>query len=1135
VPCFEEKTADALIAGALPAVDAQALRRHAEGCRHCTALLERVRRPDAARRLTGFEREPVHGPRADRHAPVGAVGRPTDIELEPVQGPRSDRPAPVDAVGRPTDIEREPVHGPRSDRPAPVGAMGRPTDIELEPVHGPRSDRPAPADAMGRPTDLELEPVQGPRSEWHAPVDAVHAGDAAGKDTAATQPLRDNAARALRPATPLPGHGEGETRPERSAPRGRSSSAPPDTGPEARERRQGLVPKEPGADATVGRYQLLDILGSGGMGVVYGAHDPELNRRVAIKLLHPQADPEVQADGAARLLREAQAMARLAHPNVVAVYDAGTFAGRVFITMELVEGLSLRHWLRAAHRTWREVLALFRQAGRGLAAAHAAGLVHRDFKPANVLVNKDGRVQVTDFGLARNTPTSEAVRTGASTPPSLPSSAWNDLLESPLTQAGLVMGTPAYMPPEQHEGLDTDARGDQFSFCASLYEALYGQLPFEGNNAAHYRNELHAGRVRPPPRDSRVPAWLLRALSRGLAPVPEERYPSMEALLDALGRDPAVAWRRRGAVAAGAVLLAGAVGVTAWVGEQRAGLCSGAEARLAGVWDDARRAGVQQAFNATGSASAATAFTRVATALDGFAREWAGMHREACEATRVRGHQSDEVLSLRMACLDRRRSALGALVGVLAQPDARLLSASQEAVQYLPPVSACADVEALRRGLPESPEQRQRVEALRAGVDRATALVDTGRYAQARDALDAVLEEAETLGYAPVLAEAMELEGRLELALDEEERARAPLYEAFLTAHASRHDALAARAAARLVTTLHSEPGLAPWSEAQARATLERLGHPPEPEALLETSLGRNAFLRGDYARAAEAFGRAAALREKALGAEHLLTLEALRNQAGALSRTPETARAESLLRRVLESVERVMGPDHPQTAYAANAMGFFLVGHRRAQEAVPYLHRAIAVEEQALGADSATLSYPLNNLAAALEALGRHAEARPLRERALALDLKSHGPHHLETARDLALLSGLALREGQPHEAVAFARRSLEAYAATQEDHPDAAAPLMALGEAWLALGDSRKALPPLERALALRQEHPGPAEHLAATRFAVARALPSREASRARTLAGEALDFYAAAPDIHTEETTRVRAWLKARGRRR
>ncbi|WP_240360414.1 serine/threonine-protein kinase [Pyxidicoccus caerfyrddinensis] len=895
--------------------------------------------------------------------------------------------------------------------------------------------------------------------------------------------------------------------------------------------RRAHADREPSSRASVGRYHILDKLGSGGMGVVYSAYDPELHRRVAIKLLHPDANTVARADGASRLLREAQAMARLSHPNVVSVHDAGTFAGRVFIAMELVDGLSLRHWLRAEHRTWREVLEVFRQAGRGLVAAHAAGLVHRDFKPANVLVSQDGRAQVTDFGLARTTADLEAAEAGRRTAPAKVPILQDDFLESPLTEAGLVMGTPAYMPPEQHEDGRTDARGDQFSFCASLYEALYEQLPFEGKRSAEYLLEVSAGRVRPPPRGSRVPAWLFRAVARGLSPAPEARYPSMAVLLDALGQDPSVAWRRRGVVAAAALLLTGAVGVTWWVGNQRQAPCLGAEARLAGVWDAQRKADVQKAFTATGRPHASAAFTRVAAALDGFAREWTGMHREACEATRVRGHQSDEVLSLRMACLDRRRSALDAVTGVLAQTDVESLDSALDTAQRLPPVSGCADVEALQRGLPESPEQRERVQSLRTHVDRATALVDAGRYAQAQAELKTALEQSRASGARPVLAEALELEGRLGLVTGDEARAQAALRESLLTAQALRHDQLAARAAARLVTTVSSEPTLEEWSVAQARSSIERAGGAPELEALLQTSLGRNAFLRGQYAQAAEAFGRSAALREKYFGAEHLLTVESLRNEAAALSRTPDTERAAGLLRRVLETTERVMGPDHPQTAMAANAVGYHLVSSRRFEEGMPFLRRAITLEEQALGPDSATLSYPLNNLADALEALGRYAEARPLRERALDLDLKAYGPAHPETATDLTALGELALREGRPRDAVDFARRGVAAYEAFQKDHPDVAAPLTTLGQALLAQGQSREAHTSLERALALRTSNPGPGEDLAKTRFALARALAWKDAPRARALATQALDFYASDAATFSAEADHVREWLRGR----
>jgi len=866
------------------------------------------------------------------------------------------------------------------------------------------------------------------------------------------------------------------------------------------------------------------------MGVVYSAYDPELHRRVAIKLLHPEANTVVRADGSSRLLREAQAMARLSHPHVVSVYDAGTFAGRVFITMELVEGLSLRHWLRAEHRSWRDILDVFRQAGRGLAAAHAAGLVHRDFKPANVLVSREGHAQVTDFGLARTTADLDAAEAGRRTVPR-GRHFEEDLLESALTQAGLVLGTPAYMPPEQHEDGRTDARGDQFSFCASLYEALYGQLPFEGKHASAYLTESLAGRVRQPPRGSRVPTWLLRAVTRGLAPAPADRYPSMEALLAELGKDPSVAWRRRGIMAAGILVLYASMGIAWWMGNRRQAPCLGAEARLVNIWDGARKEKVRQAFAATRKPQALELFTRVEKVLDTFSQDWAAMHREACEATRVDGHQSDAMLSLRMACLDRRRSALDAVAGVLAQTDAESLSTALDAAQRLPAILDCANLDALRRNLPESAEQRQHVEALRAQVDRATALVDAGRYDRARDELKVTLEKARALGYPPVLAEALELEGRLGLVLGDEARAQAALRESMLIAQAMRLDELAARAAARLVTTVSQTPILEEWTLAQARSNIERAGGAPELEALLQTSLARNAFLRGQYAEAAEAFGRSAKLREQAHGPEHMLTLESLRNQAAALSRTPEAERTAALLQYVLETTERVMGPDHPQTGMAANAVGYHLTVGRRFEEALPFLRRAIAVEERVMGEDSATLSYPLNNLASALEALGRDPEARKLRERALALDLKAYGPSHPETASDLGLLAELALREGRASDAADLARRSVDAYESFQEGHPDQAASLTVLGQAQLALGHTQEARALLERALALRTAHPGPGEGLATTRFALARTLASSDKARARALAQQALSFYDTEPAAWSAEAHRVRAWIQGR----
>ncbi|WP_223758587.1 serine/threonine-protein kinase [Myxococcus sp. RHSTA-1-4] len=1187
--CFDEKTAHQLAAGQLPSVDANRLRRHAEGCRQCAALLARVTPPGAASlRLTAAPEleevtardsaddelitEPVvlaraSTARADATSPEAGSAPDTVIAPPPTRPepatvvsapsardteicPPPERPEPVTVVSAPPS---PPAASPSSATPAseagvsaPVAAPGHTTLVTPPPVSGaslasalpPAPSVPGtPAAPRVLPAPASLAPPPAPPPPVTMVVPPPAPPQSADVRALASKPFPS--ASAPRPPVSISAHASPSAPPHsikvrapapvRAAPQAPPSASSASESPPARKE------SEPSGRATVGRYHILDKLGSGGMGVVYSAYDPELHRRVAIKLLHPDANTVARVDGASRLLREAQAMARLSHPNVVSIHDVGTFAGRVFIAMELVEGLSLRHWLRAEHRTWREVLEVFRQAGRGLAAAHAAGLVHRDFKPANVLVSQDGRAQVTDFGLARTTADQEAAEAGRRTTPGRVAITGDDLLESPLTEAGLVMGTPAYMPPEQHEDGRTDARGDQFSFCASLYEALYGQLPFEGKRAPEYLREARSGRVRPPPRSSRVPAWLFRAISRGLSPSPDARYPSMGVLLEALGRDPSAAWRRRGAVAAAALLLTSAVGLTWWAGNRRQAPCRGSEARLAGIWDAQRKVDIQKAFTATGKPHAAAAFTRVAAALDGFAREWTGMHREACEATRVRGHQSDEVLSLRMACLDRRRSALDALTGVLAQTDAESLDASLDAAQRLPSVAACANVEALRRGLPESPEQQARMESLRARVDRATALVDAGRYSQAREELKAALEQSRAPGFRPVLAEALELEGRLGLVTGDEARARAALRESLFTAQALRHDQLAARAAARLVTTVSSEASLAEWSVAQARASIERAGGAAELEALLQTSLGRNAFLRGQYAQAAEAFGRSATLREKELGAEHLLTLESLRNQAAALSRTPETEHAASLLRRVLETTERVMGPDHPQTAMAANAVGYHLVASRRFEEGMPFLRRAITLEEQALGPDSATLSYPLNNLADALESLGRYTEARPLRERALALDLKAYGPTHPETATDLAALGELALREGKPRDAVDFARRSVDAYETFQKDHPDLATPLTTLGQALLELRKTREARAALERALSLRTAHPGPGEELAETRFALARALVVQDGPRARALATQALTFYGSDAATFSTEATHLREWLQGLKRRR
>jgi formylglycine-generating enzyme required for sulfatase activity len=342
--------------------------------------------------------------------------------------------------------------------------------------------------------------------------------------------------------------------------------------------------------ARIGRYVILERVGNGAMGVVYGAYDPELDRKIALKLLRgvgAGAAPLARA----RMMREAKAMARLSHPNVAAVHDVGEFEERIFLATEFLSGGTVRSWLEGQARPWREIVSVFIAAGRGLAAAHAAGLVHRDFKPDNVLLDKEGRARVVDFGLARNAEAAEeesqspgsvidlATAAGGSESsdafpppkydPNLPTGVDlnpSDKLDK-LTRTGALMGTPAYMAPEQFLGESTDERSDQFSFCVALYEALYGQRPFEGDTLLALSTSVTGGILRPLPKERDVPAWIRRAVMRGLRIKRDERYPSMTALIAALEDDPALKGRRR-LVYAGGVLALVAAAVVVQQGTQ---------------------------------------------------------------------------------------------------------------------------------------------------------------------------------------------------------------------------------------------------------------------------------------------------------------------------------------------------------------------------------------------------------------------------------------------------------------------------------------------------------------------------------------------------------------------------------------
>ncbi|HTM20596.1 MAG TPA: serine/threonine-protein kinase, partial [Kofleriaceae bacterium] len=574
-------------------------------------------------------------------------------------------------------------------------------------------------------------------------------------------------------------------------------------------RTPGAPASGPQTGSVVGRYRLLERLGEGGMGVVFAAKDPELQRTVAIKLVRLRGEG---SEYGSRLQREAQVMARLSHPEILPVYDVGRIDDQVFVAMELVRGGTLASWLKERRRPWREALAMLVRAGRGLAAAHDAGIVHRDFKPANVLIGDDGRVRVADFGLARAIDEAPAAALDES---------GSELAET-FTQSGAIVGTPAYMAPEQHQGRRADARSDQFAFCVALYEAVYGERPFKAKRddavpvVAALAAEVTAGRVQPAPGGARVPGWLRRVLLRGLAVAADERWPSMQALLATLEAVPRR--RRRIAFAAGATVVAAAAAILLWPRTAEAARCRGFDDQLAGVWDPATRARLHGGLGAGAD--------KVDAAVDDYARRWVSARTEACQAARERGEQDEATLGLRTACLDRRLRELGSLVGVLGEADPQVVAMAPELVRGLSPLDDCADVAVLTAATPApaDPAVQPDIQDAIGLVAEAAVRVRAGQLDRAAPLIDRALASAQRTKYPALEADALLWRGTLERTRGSA-AAEATLQAAALAAERARDDVRRTHIYIELIT-VHRLVGhmvQAHQAARQAEAALSRL------------------------------------------------------------------------------------------------------------------------------------------------------------------------------------------------------------------------------------------------------------------------------------------------------------------------
>ncbi|MCX4241110.1 serine/threonine-protein kinase [Paraliomyxa miuraensis] len=861
-----------------------------------------------------------------------------------------------------------------------------------------------------------------------------------------------------------------------------------DTDPGDAVRRHVDEENEPEVAGRIGRFRVLDRIGRGGMGVVYSAYDPELDRKVAIKLLRADLHRGLAKDDAqARLMREAQAMARLSDPNVIVVHEVGTMGDRVFVAMEYVDGQTLGQWLAAAKdakgprtrptrpakstkrgsvdpesgvaeatRPWREVLDVFLKAGSGLAAAHRAGLVHRDFKPDNVLLGHDGRVRVVDFGLARSLGDDAKPKSASSVAKSLREQPELDSLATPLTREGAVMGTPAYMSPEQYHGQPADARSDQFSFCVGLYEGLYGKRPFAGSSLTELVGNVLEGHMRETPGDARVPKRLLTALRRGLSVHPADRFDSMEALLDELRRDPLRKWRW-GGVVLGVGMLTSLATLFATAGDDATDACAGLEQELQGVWDDTARQEVTQAIEATELAYAPRVAATTVKLLDDYTDEWVKMAANACGAALV-AQGDDTEHRRRRACLDQRLAEVGALVEALRQPDGGMAEAAVKATASLTTgLSACADPRRLAAyDLADGPQARQDLAEAHARLAKAKAIGVLGNYEETVRLATEVVEQAEAADAGPLQALALLTRGTYRERTDEPKQAEADLRAAIDLA--DRHGDQGTRAQALIMLVYVVGQDHDRYEETlrlgeQARAVLEYIDADPLLLADLDNNLGVAARLDGDHALSLELHRRSHERRVEVLGADHPDIGRSLLNIGIALGGSREHyAESEDYLRQALRSLEQTVGPHHPIVGTALTNLGNCLARQDRMPEALPLQQRALAIFESAFGADHVATLRVVFNVGKILQDEGRHTEAAALLQRGLQARERELGHddvrlvgwlshlgrselelHHIETARAL-LERSVTLRTRSGDGDLALARdqirlaRTLEA-----------------------------------------------------------------------------------------------------------
>lgn len=951
---------------------------------------------------------------------------------------------------------------------------------------------------------------------------------------------------------------------------------------------RALLERDEGAPvpAQLGRYVILEQIGRGGMGRVLRAYDPKLRREVALKLVGSDVP---DSEGRSRVVREAQAMARLSHPNIVPVYDVESQCDAIYITMEYVRGETLASWLAAAPHPWEQVLSRYLEAGRGLVAAHAGGMVHRDFKPSNVMIGADGRVRVMDFGLVCTTDVLAAPADGEA-----PTSSADILgfdTSGDHTIAGTLMGTLQYMAPEQHRCEAVGPAADQYAFCVALYEGLFGARPFQAGEARALLREKERGPPHKRTPVGSVPAWLRAAVLRGLHPSPAARWPSMQALLTVLEHGRSRTRRRQVAALAVAVATVGAAAFAVdEVGtRQRADACEREGQVVYERWNDQSRTGLRAGLTATGVSYAEVTADKLMPWLDRRAEAWAAAATEACARARVQSSWDDDTLERAKWCLAERRMASEALVDELSHTDAIGLRGAVSAAAGLSSEEACLDADRLRRmPAPPAPEARAEIDEVRAQLSRSAALRAAAHHDEAISEANAALQRATELNWPPLVASAQLSVG---LALGRAGRRgeeEAELEKAYFTAADTGESEVAAAASialtlcvgsklariqdglrwaklaelalrssgdyegllrARLdnhIGATHSRAADHPAARAryeQALARAEQLLGPEHPDVAV--ALGGLANVHqalGNHAEARALGERALAIMRAALGPEHPTVAGFLIDLANTEQVAGAPAKARALYEDALAIQVRTIGPDHLEVATTLNNLALNNGLTADGEQARKYYERAVVVLERNLGQEHPDVAKTLTNLAWLLRVAGNYDEAERLGSRAVAIQEKRLGPKHPDLARSANALAMTLVAQGSYARAKPLLEQTLGIVeSASGSDDREVAGVYNNLGLANHRLGALAEAERLYRRALAiLEARDDSPSHELAATLVGLADiALDEDRAADGATLAARALrmqqDLGASTTEIAGAKWSLARAQWATGGDRR